>query len=202
MHTPQLYSSPIPLLQHALVIAIVMALHLAVLTTWLMQPSRAAITLHEMELSFAVTEQIEALPQKPIPAQPMSVEQPVPKDEPEAVSEASPAVAAVLPSLPDNSAASDIEPDYKASYLNNRLSYPLAARRAGIQGRVLLNVEVLADGMSGQLQVHQSSGYTVLDRAALNSVKTWRFVPARRAGRTVSEWFKIPIQFSLKDNEA
>jgi periplasmic protein TonB len=92
----------------------------------------------------------------------------------------------------------DEEPDYKASYLNNQYpAYPQMARRMGLQGWVVLNVEVLAEGISGQVAVLQSSGHEVLDNAALRAVKAWRFVPARHAGRSISRWFKVPIKFSL-----
>lgn len=96
-----------------------------------------------------------------------------------------------------------MEPDYKASYLNNpRPAYPFAARRMGMQGKVVLNVEVLAAGLCGQVNVHQSSGHEMLDNAALQTVKTWKFVPARHGGQDVTKWFKIPIQFSLNNNES
>ena len=95
-----------------------------------------------------------------------------------------------------------MEPDYKASYLNNHLAYPLAARRMGLQGRVVLNVEVLAEGLCGQVNVRQSSGHEILDNAAMQSVKTWKFIPAHHAGDAVTKWFMVPIQFSLKDGEA
>jgi len=70
-----------------------------------------------------------------------------------------------------------------------------------LQGRVVLNVEVLAEGLCGQANVHQSSGHEILDNAAMQSVKTWKFIPARQGVRAVTKWFMVPIQFSLKDNE-
>lgn len=97
----------------------------------------------------------------------------------------------------------DTQPDYKAAYLNNPPpGYPMMARRNGLQGRVVLNVEVLANGSSGQITIQSSSGYAMLDNAALQTVKNWRFVPARHGGQVVDKWFMIPIQFSLKDNPA
>jgi len=78
----------------------------------------------------------------------------------------------------------------------------MSARRMGWEGRVVLNVEVLADGSCGEVNVFQSSSHEVLDNAALRTVKGWRFVPASRAGRPITQWFKVPIQFSLKENEA
>ncbi len=199
-----------PLREQAVVLCIVLALHLAVFTAWRKQPTRAVTVQHEMEVSVAISSnpvkaQVETLPPPRVPkkiaVQPDPAEQREVLEEP-ILENAAPTIIEPTPSASQEvPVVSDIEPDYKATYLNNRLTYPLAARRAGAQGRVVLNVEVLADGVSGQLQVHQSSGHAILDRAALTSVKTWRFVPARRGGRNVTEWFKIPILFSLKDNE-
>jgi protein TonB len=70
-----------------------------------------------------------------------------------------------------------------------------------LQGKVILNVEVLADGSCGQINVAQSSGHTMLDNNALEAVKTWRFTPARQSGEAINKWYKVPINFSLKDNE-
>ena len=97
----------------------------------------------------------------------------------------------------------DTQPDYQADYLNNpRPSYPMVARRMGFHGKVVLNVEVLAAGRAGQVLLHTSSGHDILDKAALQTVKTWRFTPARRFGQSVTEWFLVPINFSLEDSNA
>ena len=120
-------------------------------------------------------------------------------EQPSAAAPAAAGATAIAPSAP---VIPDVDPDYKASYLNNpRPLYPFAARRMGLQGKVVLNVEVLAEGLCGQVNVHQSSGHDMLDNAALQTVKTWKFIPARQAGRAVTKWFKIPIQFSLNNNE-
>ena len=99
----------------------------------------------------------------------------------------------VASSLPDR------EPDYRATYLNNpQPSYPLVARRMGWQGRVVLDVEVLANGSSGEVTVQQGSGRDILDQAALGAVRGWRFVPARSGGISVARHFLVPIAFNLK----
>ena len=99
------------------------------------------------------------------------------------------------PSLPDR------EPDYQAAYLNNPIpAYPMVARRMGWQGRVVLNVEVLASGLPGQIKLHQSSGHDVLDNAAMQAVRNWRFVAARQSGQVVTKWFLVPIPFILKED--
>lgn len=101
-----------------------------------------------------------------------------------------------LPPLPDR------EPDYRAAYLDNPPpAYPMVARRMGWQGRVVLNVEVLASGLPGQITLHQGSGHEVLDNAALQAVRGWRFVPAQQGGEAVTKWFLVPIPFVLQDAE-
>jgi len=92
----------------------------------------------------------------------------------------------------------DTEPDYRADYLNNsRPTYPMVARRMGYHGKVLLNVEVKAEGNVGEIMIYASSGYKVLDDSALLAVKSWHFSPARQAGRVITKWFIVPINFTL-----
>lgn len=98
--------------------------------------------------------------------------------------------------------SADTEPDYLPAYLKNAApAYPVTARRLGWQGKVMVSVEVLSDGRAGQVQIAHGSGHTVLDRAALDAVKDWRFTPARQAGVAVTKWFMVPIPFVLKEAE-
>jgi protein TonB len=76
--------------------------------------------------------------------------------------------------------------------------YPYIARMRGEAGRVVLRVDVLASGAAGKVRVERSSGYDVLDQAALESVKRWRFLPARRNGRPVAATVRVPIRFALQ----
>jgi protein TonB len=97
----------------------------------------------------------------------------------------------------------DTEPDYKARYLNNpQPPYPIIARQRNWTGKVILNVEVLAEGRCGAVNVFRTSGHEVLDNAAIAAVKTWRFTPATRTGRAVTQWARVPVDFSLEDDEA
>lgn len=87
---------------------------------------------------------------------------------------------------------------YSADYLNNPLPhYPNAARRRGYEGQVLLNVEVLAAGTCGRIEILQGSGHEILDDAAIEAVKRWHFIPASEAGTAVDHWMHIPIRFHL-----
>jgi len=77
-------------------------------------------------------------------------------------------------------------------------SYPLSARRRGQEGRVILRVEVLPEGGVGDVILEKSSGVASLDQAALDTVRRWRFRPARENGRPVAATVQVPIRFALK----
>lgn len=89
-------------------------------------------------------------------------------------------------------------PSFNAAYLDNPApSYPPIARRNGEQGRVLLRVHVSPAGMPDAVEVRTSSGSPRLDNAALETVRRWRFVPARQGDETVAAWVLVPISFTL-----
>jgi len=86
-----------------------------------------------------------------------------------------------------------------AAYLRNPPPrYPLAARRAGEQGTVTLKVLVSREGMAARVDIEKTSGSTHLDSAALETVKTWRFTPARRGTEPIESWVLVPIVFRLE----
>ena len=89
-------------------------------------------------------------------------------------------------------------PSFDAAYLRNQPPrYPAASRRTGETGRVLLRVLVSATGEPEKVELHTSSEFERLDNAALETVRTWKFVPAHQAGRAVAAWVQVPISFSL-----
>jgi len=46
--------------------------------------------------------------------------------------------------------------------------------------------------------VLESSGHSVLDRAALSAVRKWLFEPGTEGGLKKKMWVKIPVRFDLK----
>lgn len=87
---------------------------------------------------------------------------------------------------------------FDADYLNNPPPvYPVKSQRRREQGRVLLRVQVSAQGTAERVEIHASSGHVRLDSAALEAVKRWRFVPARRGDRAVAASVVVPIVFRL-----
>ncbi len=105
------------------------------------------------------------------------------------------------PPMPAPAPPAAIEaPHFNAAYLNNPSpAYPAAARRRGQEGRVLVRAEVLADGRCSRVELKQGSGHELLDQAALEAVRKWRFVPARQGEQAVTAWVDVPIAFKLKN---
>lgn len=77
--------------------------------------------------------------------------------------------------------------------------YPRLARLRGYEGTVMLDVLVTREGEAEQVNVIESSGYGILDEAAKEAVKEWRFHPGRRAGRAVDMRVAIPVTFRFRD---
>lgn len=145
----------------------------------------------------------KALPEAPAPLSNEKAPASSSSPEPDAITSAHEPAQTTEPSAAPVAATPASEPDrqvdYRAAYLDNPPpDYPLPARRRGISGQVLLRVEVSGEGRCLQARIHRGSGYEMLDRAALNAVRNWRFVPAMQSGKTISAWVEIPIRFELK----
>jgi protein TonB len=75
--------------------------------------------------------------------------------------------------------------------------YPRMAKRRGYEGRTVLEVEVFENGRVGNVVIAETSGFEVLDRAALKSVKKWIFVPGTENGKRVRQQVMVPVRFDL-----
>jgi periplasmic protein TonB len=73
--------------------------------------------------------------------------------------------------------------------------YTDAARAAGIEGRVRVELTVDETGRVVKVTVLQGLGHG-LDEAALSAARTATFTPAQRCGRAVSATFTIAMRFS------
>jgi protein TonB len=91
-----------------------------------------------------------------------------------------------------------VPPRFNADYLQNPApAYPALARRMREQGRVLIRVLVSADGMPERIELKTSSGFPRLDQSALETIRNWKFVPARQGEQKVAAWVVVPIAFTL-----
>lgn len=89
---------------------------------------------------------------------------------------------------------------YDAAYLHNpRPTYPPMSRRLGEEGKVLLKVRVSSDGRALAVDLEKSSNFPRLDDAALDVVKRWRFVPAKRGDEAIEASVIVPLVFRLEE---
>jgi protein TonB len=110
-----------------------------------------------------------------------------------------PAVASPAAPAAPRSEPVTTPPAFNAAYLRNPPPrYPLAARRNSEEGTVLLRVLVTIDGAAARVELDRSSGSASLDGAALEAVRHWRFVPARRGTLNVEDWVRVPVVFRLE----
>jgi protein TonB len=84
---------------------------------------------------------------------------------------------------------------------NPKPEYPDTARKEGREGTVVLRVLVDEEGRSKLLEVNRSSGSEALDKAAMDTVRRWRFHSARYGDKRVESWVKIPMVFQLADSK-
>jgi len=80
-------------------------------------------------------------------------------------------------------------------YVKGPPTYPDLAREAGVDGTVLLDVLVGSDGLVHDIKVMKS--IPMLDQAAKDAVRRWRFRPYVRDGVSHSVWTRVPVKFAL-----
>lgn len=198
-------------------LAVVVALHLLAFWALLRMgvfPLPAPLAL--LEVSLLAPPQPEAppkpaiVPPKPRPVEKRPAPRPVRETAPLALPVDAPVAAAAppveLPTVPPEptfappAPPAPTQPRFDADYLDNpRPVYPALARRLGEQGRVLLRVRVAADGLPLDVELQAGSGSPRLDQAAIDTVRRWKFVPARLGGEAIVATVLVPIVFSLKN---
>lgn len=75
--------------------------------------------------------------------------------------------------------------------------YTEEARRRGVEGDVLLEVVVRADGAVGAVRIVRALG-AGLDQRAVDAVRQWVFSPARRFGAPVDVLVEVAVEFRLR----
>lgn len=73
--------------------------------------------------------------------------------------------------------------------------YPALSKRLREEGTVLLRVNLDAQGIVLDLTIEKSSSFQRLDQAALEAVKQWRFIPAKRGQEAMPSSALVPIEF-------
>ena len=73
--------------------------------------------------------------------------------------------------------------------------YPLLAGQMSVQGSVLLQVLIAANGVVEDLRV--LSGPTILVSAAREAVRQWRFKPFYENGKAVETQARVTVNFTI-----
>lgn len=88
--------------------------------------------------------------------------------------------------------------DVPAGVLTNEISkvareipYPPLARRMGMQGTAIYQIETNDEGKAVTVQLLQSTGYDLLDRTAASHLQSWQFSLKKKQ-------FNIPVRFILE----
>lgn len=76
--------------------------------------------------------------------------------------------------------------------------YPESARQSGASGTVLVGLAINEAGTVSDAWVESSSGNDALDRAAVQAVLSWQFIPARQNGLPVPVRTRVPVIFGLR----
>jgi protein TonB len=118
------------------------------------------------------------------------IEEPVPAPQP------APAPVAPAPAQPSAQQATAESAPVPIS--SPAPTYPPAALRRGETGEALLRVHVGPDGVPYAIDLVRGSGSRLLDRAATDAVRKWRFRPALRDGQPVDGSVQVPIAFNAR----
>ncbi len=76
--------------------------------------------------------------------------------------------------------------------------YPKRALRLRQEGVVWVQVLVAESGKQQRLKIVKNSNYPLLDKAALEAIKQWRFKPTVRNGTEIASWVEVPIEFQIR----
>lgn len=101
-------------------------------------------------------------------------------------------------------ATSSVAPSVDVTWKNEHPpSYPVEALHKGEQGRVVLDVTIDARGHVSNVAVDPSgtTAAAVLQNAAIDAAKDWRYAPGHRDGKAVGGVVRIPVNFSLTGDE-
>ncbi len=79
------------------------------------------------------------------------------------------------------------------------IDYPVDLWDADVEGATLLRVLVSATGSVDSVEVLEASGYPLFDSAAVRGAMELRYDPARRNGKRISVWARVPVHFTKGD---
>lgn len=76
-------------------------------------------------------------------------------------------------------------------------NYPRQARLRRQQGTVLIHAQLNIKGDVIKTRIAKSSGFSLLDAAALKAIRGWDFMPGINDTSESQAWVEVPVQFIL-----
>lgn len=78
--------------------------------------------------------------------------------------------------------------------------YPEGAKAFGVEGNLVVEIVLGADGIPREPRVLQPLPAATLTYVTLEAMKRWQFEPARYQGEPVAVWYNLTVQYKLGKN--
>lgn len=98
---------------------------------------------------------------------------------------------------PDETISVNKPPYVDNSQIMNKLEYPELAKKAGLEGKVVLRVLVRRNG-SVKRYIVEKTDSELFNKSAGDAVMKTQFLPALQNGKPVACWLSVPISFKLR----
>lgn len=98
---------------------------------------------------------------------------------------------------PDETISVNKPPYVDNSQIMNKLEYPELAKKAGLEGKVVLRVLVRRNG-SVKRYIVEKTDSELFNKSAGDAVMKTQFLPALQSGKPVACWLSVPISFKLR----
>jgi len=98
---------------------------------------------------------------------------------------------------PDETISVNKPPFAENSMIMSKLQYPELAKKAGLEGKVVLRVLVRRNG-SVKKYIVENTDSDLFNKSAGDAVMKTQFLPALQNGKPVACWLSVPISFKLR----
>ncbi|MBC8181658.1 energy transducer TonB [candidate division KSB1 bacterium] len=82
--------------------------------------------------------------------------------------------------------------------IQKKLKYPEIARKAGIEGTVIIYAKINTQGIVINTKVVKPLGNSGCNEAAIKAIKQVRWKPAMQRDKPVTVWVSVPVKFKLR----
>ena len=82
--------------------------------------------------------------------------------------------------------------------IQKKLKYPEIARKAGIEGTVIIYAKINKKGVVINTKIIKALGNSGCNEAAIKAIKAVRWKPAMQRDKPVTVWVSVPVKFKLR----